>query len=67
MTGHRPFNILAKGISLERKARLAARVTQLKADMTLLENLAAPSDQPGGRRERASGVTGPNELPSRTE
>src|SRR3979490_3045732 len=37
MTGHRPFNLLTKGFSSERKARVAARVTQLKADMPLHE------------------------------
>jgi hypothetical protein len=67
MAGHRSFKELTKGISPKRKARVAARVTQLKADMPLLENLATPSDQPGGRREHASRVTGPNELPSRAK
>src|SRR5258707_8246957 len=37
MTGHRPFKELTKGFSTERKARVAARVTQLKADMPLHE------------------------------
>ena len=37
MTGHRPFNELTKGFSPERKARVAARVSQLKADMPLHE------------------------------
>src|SRR5258707_2888641 len=37
MTGHRPFKELTKGFSTERKARVAARVTQLKADMPLAE------------------------------
>ena len=37
MTGHRPFKELTKGFSPERKARVAARVTQLKADMPLHE------------------------------
>ena len=37
MTGHRSFKELTKGFSPERKARVAARVTQLKADMPLHE------------------------------
>ena len=37
MTGHRPFKELTKGFSPERKARVAARVSQLKADMPLHE------------------------------
>jgi len=65
MTGHRPFKELTKSFSPEHKARVAARVTQLKADMRPSENLATPSDQAGGRRERASSVTGTNKPPSR--
>jgi DNA-binding XRE family transcriptional regulator len=37
MTGRRPFKELTKGFSPERKARVAARVTQLKGDMALHE------------------------------
>ncbi|MHB8268972.1 XRE family transcriptional regulator [Bradyrhizobium sp.] len=37
MTGHRSFKELTKSFSPERKARVAARVTQLKADMPLHE------------------------------
>ena len=37
MTGHRPFNELRKGFSPERKARVVARVTELKAEMALHE------------------------------
>jgi ribosome-binding protein aMBF1 (putative translation factor) len=37
MTGHRPFNELTKSFSPERKTRVAARVTELKADMPLHE------------------------------
>lgn len=65
MTGHRPFKELTKGFSPERKARVAARVKHLKADMQPLENMATPSDQAGGRRERASSVTVTNKPPSR--
>ncbi|HXO69874.1 MAG TPA: hypothetical protein VN838_13010, partial [Bradyrhizobium sp.] len=39
VTGHRPFNVLTEDFSLERKACVSARVTQLKADMPLSENL----------------------------
>jgi hypothetical protein len=35
MTGKRPFTVLTKGFSPERKARVAARVCHLKADMPL--------------------------------
>jgi hypothetical protein len=62
MTGHRTFNELTKGFSPERKARVVARGSQLKADMPLhelrqahersQEDLArepnAASEQPGG-------------------
>ena len=37
MTGHRSFKELTKGFSPERKARVAVRVSQLKADMPLHE------------------------------
>jgi transcriptional regulator with XRE-family HTH domain len=37
MTGHRPFKELTNSFSSERKARVAARVTHLKADMPLHE------------------------------
>ena len=37
MTGHRSFKELTKGFSPERKARVGARVSQLKADMALHE------------------------------
>jgi len=37
MTGHRPFSELTKGFSVDRKKRIAARVTELKADMALHE------------------------------
>jgi hypothetical protein len=37
MTGKRSFNVLTKGFSPERKARVAARLSQLKADMPLHE------------------------------
>jgi DNA-binding transcriptional regulator YiaG len=37
MTGHRSFKELTKGFSPARKARVAARVSQLKADMPLHE------------------------------
>jgi len=37
MTGHRPFSELIKGFSKERKARVATRVTELKAEMALHE------------------------------
>jgi hypothetical protein len=33
MTGHRPFSELTKVFSPEPKARVAARVVELKADM----------------------------------
>jgi hypothetical protein len=45
MTGHRPFKELTKGFSPERKARVAARVKHLNADMRPLENMATPSDR----------------------
>jgi hypothetical protein len=62
MTGHRPFNELTKGFSSERKARVVARVSQLKADMPLrklrqarersqedlMREQDAASDQPDG-------------------
>jgi hypothetical protein len=67
MAGHRSFKELTKGVSPERKARIAARVTQLKADMPLLDNLATSSGEPGGRLERASRLTRPTELPSRSK
>ncbi|MEA2894458.1 MAG: hypothetical protein QOJ84_73 [Bradyrhizobium sp.] len=58
MTGHRPFNELTKDFSPERKARVAARVVQLKADITArfpegsvnitnFGELGAGSEQPG--------------------
>ena len=37
MTGHRPFSGLTKKFSPERKARVAQRVTEMKADMALHE------------------------------
>jgi transcriptional regulator with XRE-family HTH domain len=37
MTGHRPFSELTKKFSPERKARVATRVTEMKADMALYE------------------------------
>lgn len=37
MTGHRPFGELTKKFSPERKARLAAKVRALKAEMPLAE------------------------------
>jgi len=37
MTGHRPFKELTKGFSKERTARVAARVSKLKAEMALHE------------------------------
>jgi transcriptional regulator with XRE-family HTH domain len=37
MTGHRPFSELTKGFSPSRKARTAAKVLALKADMPLAE------------------------------
>jgi transcriptional regulator with XRE-family HTH domain len=37
MTGHRPFKELTKGFSAARKARVAARVSELKTDMALHE------------------------------
>jgi transcriptional regulator with XRE-family HTH domain len=37
MTGHRPFSELTKGFSPERKARVAARVDEIKTDMALHE------------------------------
>jgi hypothetical protein len=48
MAGHRSFKELTNGFSTDRKARVAARVSQLKADLPVLENLTTPSDQPGG-------------------
>jgi hypothetical protein len=67
MTGHRPFNALTEDFSPERKARVASRVTQLKADMPLSENLAPLPTSRAARRKRASRVTGTNELPSRSK
>jgi hypothetical protein len=57
MTGHRPFDVLAKGFSAERKARVAARVSQLKADMPLHELRQA--------RERSQEEGGPLEITAR--
>lgn len=37
MTGHRPFKALTKNFSPERKARIAAKVRALKAEMPLAE------------------------------
>ncbi len=37
MTGHRPFSELTKKFSPERKARVAAKVRTLKAEMPLAE------------------------------
>ena len=37
MTGHRPFSELTKNFTSERKARLAAKVRALKAEMPLAE------------------------------
>ena len=37
MTGHRPFKDLTAKLSPERKARVAARVAELKAEMALAE------------------------------
>jgi len=37
MSGHRPFKELTKGFSEARKARVASRVSELKADMALHE------------------------------
>ncbi len=37
MTGRRPFKDLTKNFSTERKARVAGRVTALKAEMALAE------------------------------
>jgi transcriptional regulator with XRE-family HTH domain len=37
MTGHRAFSELTKGLSAERKARIAEKVKALKADMPLAE------------------------------
>jgi hypothetical protein len=61
MTGKRPFTVLTTGFSPERKARVAARVSQLKADMPLRKlhqarelnveqsgEFGTASDQPGG-------------------
>jgi hypothetical protein len=62
MTGHRSFNELTKGFSPGRKARIAARVSQLKADMPLHELRPARE-----RSQDESRVTGTNELPSRTK
>ncbi len=37
MTGHRPFKELTKSLSEARKARIAARVSELKTEMALHE------------------------------
>ena len=37
MSGHRPFAELTRKFSPKRKARVAARVAQLKAEMALAE------------------------------
>jgi len=37
MTGHRPFKELTATLSRERRARVDARVTELKAEMALAE------------------------------
>jgi transcriptional regulator with XRE-family HTH domain len=37
MTGHRPFKELTRGFSATRKARVAARVSELKTEMALHE------------------------------
>jgi transcriptional regulator with XRE-family HTH domain len=37
MTGHRPFSELTKNFTSERKARMAAKVRALKAEMPLAE------------------------------
>ena len=42
VTGHLPFNELTEGFSPERKARVAVRVAQLKADMPQHELRQAP-------------------------
>lgn len=42
MTGHRPFDQLTKGFSEARKARVAARLSELKAEMALHELRQAP-------------------------
>ncbi|MEA2885769.1 MAG: hypothetical protein QOD11_129 [Bradyrhizobium sp.] len=42
MTGRRPFEELTKGLSLKRQAPIAARVSQLKADVPLHELRPAP-------------------------
>jgi hypothetical protein len=62
MTGHRPFNELTKDFSPERRARVVARVSQLKAYMPLHE-LRPPRE----RSPDESRVTGTNDLPSRTK
>jgi hypothetical protein len=53
MTGHRPFNEMTKGFSPERKVRVLARVSELKADMQRSQEDSArernvDSDEPGG-------------------
>jgi hypothetical protein len=37
MSGHRPFKELTKGFSEARKARVAARLSELKTEMALHE------------------------------
>jgi hypothetical protein len=37
MIGHRPFNELTKGFSEARRARVAARLSELKSEMALHE------------------------------
>ena len=62
MTGHRPFNELIKDFSPKRRARVIARVSQLKADMPLHELRPPRERSPDESRE-----TGTNELSSRTK
>jgi hypothetical protein len=62
MTGHRPFEELTKVLSPKRRARIAARVSQLKTDMPPHELRAAPE-----RSQEEPHVTGTDEPSSRAK
>ena len=55
MTGHHPVKELTKKLSPERRARVTARVAELKTEMALadLRQTAMPRSSPERRRTRA--------------
>jgi transcriptional regulator with XRE-family HTH domain len=68
MTGHRPFKELIKGFSPQRKARVAARISQLKTDMALHElRLARERSQRDLARDLNVGQPAVAKLERRTD